>query len=125
MEFELVSSLFPHLGTYGSLKFIGKQTSIFTIPVQFRHMLNRQGCSRMLFSAFQELLFQCRNHSGSVPTSPTVPFNSVNGVSSVFFFLCRVIVLSGTVLPCSLHHYMMLKMVQVMGDSIFATNTND
>lgn len=36
MEIELVSSLFPHPSTCDSLKFIGKQTTLFPIPVQLR-----------------------------------------------------------------------------------------
>lgn len=102
MEIELVSSPFPHLGIYNSLEFIGKQKTFFAITIQFRYMLNGH---IQLFNAFHELFFQWRNHSGSAPPS-LITFNPINDTSPVFFFLCKVIVLSSTVLPCFLHHYL-------------------
>lgn len=84
MEIELVASILPLLGIYGSLKFTRKQTTSFGHPGTGQVYAEQ---TRTLFNAFETLLFQCRNHCSSVSPSlaPLLPFNPGKGVSPVLF----------------------------------------
>ena len=119
MEIEFMSSF--HSSRHLWLFEIHREAEDF--PCHHHAILMYAKYTRKLFNAFHELFFQWRNHVGFVPPL-LIPFNPINSASSVFPFSVKSLFIQ--------HYYSLFNnnciiiwILQVMSDNIFATSTSD